>query len=70
MVKIYPEVAQLLVEIEAYRARAGIDKTNFGLDAMGDGNFITRLEHGRNPRFETIDRVKSYINRKTRAVRK
>lgn len=70
MTKIHPAVSELLAEIEAYRARAGIDRTHFGLEAMNDGNFITRLEHGRNPRFETIDKVKGYINKKTKAVRK
>ena len=70
MPKIHPVVEGLLAEIEAYRARAGIDRTQFGLEAMNDGNFISRLEHGRNPRFETIDRVQGYINRKTKAVRK
>ena len=70
MVKIHPAVSELLAEIEAYRARAGIDKTQFGLEVMNDGNFISRLEHGRNPRFDTIDKVRTFINRKTKAVRK
>ena len=70
MPKIHPVVEGLLAEIEAYRVRAGIDRTQFGLEAMNDGNFISRLEHGRNPRFETIDRVKGYIAKKTKAVRK
>jgi hypothetical protein len=70
MIKIHPEVQELLAEIEAYRARSGVDRTAFGLDAMQDGNFITRLELGRNPRFETIDKVRGYIARKTKAVRR
>jgi hypothetical protein len=70
MPKLHPTVQGLLADIEAYRARAGIDRTQFGLEAMNDGNFITRLEHGRNPRFETIDKVHNFINKKTRAVRK
>jgi hypothetical protein len=67
--KIHPVVAELLAEIEAYRARSGVDRTAFGLEAVQDGNFISRLEHGRNPRLQTIDRVRIFIARKTKAVR-
>jgi predicted transcriptional regulator len=70
MKKIHPEVTQLLAEIEAYRARAGIDRTEFGLRSVHDGNFISRLEHGRNPRFETIDRIRAFMDKNTKAVRK
>jgi hypothetical protein len=70
MTKLHPEVQDLLDEIEYYRIQARIDRTTFGLEAMGDGNFITRLEHGRNPRFETIDKVRAFIAKKTKAVRK
>ncbi len=70
MVKIHPTIQQLLAEIEAYRARAGIDRTEFGLRCMHNGNFISRLENGSNPRFDTIDRVRAFINKNTKAVRK
>lgn len=70
MKKPHPVVVELLAEIEAYRARAGIDRTTFGLQAMKDGNFISRLEHGRSPRFDTIDRVRAFLDKKTKAVRK
>lgn len=62
-------VKELLAEIEAYRVQAGIDRTAFGLQVMNDGNFITRLELGRNPRFVTIERVRRFIAKKTKAVR-
>lgn len=70
MKKPHPEVTKLLADIEAYRARAGIDRTTFGLQVMKDGNFIARLERGRNPRVDTIDRVRAFIDKKTKAVRK
>jgi hypothetical protein len=68
--KLHPVVEKLLAEIEAYRAMADVDKTNFGIGALNDGHFITRLEHGRVPNLVTIDRVRAYIDSKTKAVRK
>jgi hypothetical protein len=66
--KLHPTVQLLLAEIEAYRNRAGIDRTNFGIQAMHDGNFIPRLESGRQPKYHTIDRVRAFINKRTKAV--
>jgi hypothetical protein len=68
MKKLHPTVQVLLSEIEAYRARARMDRTAFGLQAVKDGNFITRLEHGRVPTFKTVDRVRAFIAKKTKAV--
>ncbi len=70
MRKLHPTVQELLLDIEQYRARAGVDRTQFGMQAMNDGNFITRLEHGRIPSLKTIDRVRDYISSKTKAVPK
>ena len=56
------------MDIERYRIRAGVDRTAFGLQCMHDGNFITRLEQGRVPSIKTMDRVRSFINRRTKAV--
>jgi hypothetical protein len=70
MKKLHPIAAQLLADIEAYRARVGIDRTNFGIEAAGDGHFITRVEEGKIPRIPTIDKVRAYMDRKTKAVNK
>jgi len=70
MKKLHPAVEKLLAEIEAYRARSGLDKTNFGLLAVNDGHFITRVEAGRVPKLQTIDRVRDFMDRETKAVRK
>lgn len=70
MKKLHPTAAQLLADIEAYRARVGIDRTTFGKEAAGDGHFITRVESGKLPRLDTIDRVYDYMRRKSSAVRK
>ena len=68
MNKLHPTVIELLAEIEAYRALSGEDRTAFGRNAMNDGHFITRVEHGRLPTFRTIDRIQKYIRRRTKAV--
>jgi hypothetical protein len=66
--KLHPAVAELLTEIDAYRRRSGTDKTNFGKQALKDGNFVFRIEQGRVPTLETIDRVRRFIDRKTKAA--
>ena len=70
MKKLHPIAAQLLADIEAYRARVGIDRTAFGIAAAGDGHFIPRVEGGKIPRIPTIDKVRAYMDRKTKAVNK
>jgi hypothetical protein len=66
--KPHPAVVELLAEIERYRALSGIDKTNFGKQALRDGTFVFRVEHGRIPTLKTIDRVRTFIDRKTKAT--
>jgi hypothetical protein len=68
MKKLHPAAVQLLAEIEAYRARSGIDRTNFGLQSVNNGNFIPRLEQGTIPTFTTIDRVRAFIDGQTKAT--
>ena len=68
MAKLHPIAAKLLADIEAYRARVGIDRTAFGIKAAGDGHFIQRVEGGKIPRIPTIDRVYKYMERTTKAV--
>jgi len=68
MPKLHPIAAQLLADIEAYRARSGLTRTAFGRKAAGDGHFISRVENGKLPRMTTVDRIYRYIARRTRAV--
>jgi predicted transcriptional regulator len=68
MKKLHPIAVQLLADIEAHRAKVGIDRTAFGREAAGDGHFIPRVEGGKIPRIPTIDRVYRYMARKTKAV--
>ena len=66
--KLHPAAAELLAEIEAYRARSGIDRTSFGRQAMNNGNFIARLEGGTIPTLRTLDRVRAFIDDHTKAT--
>ena len=66
--KLHPAARQLLAEIEAYRARSGIDKTNFGKQALHNGNFVFRVERGMLPGLATIDRVRAFIDSQTKAT--
>jgi len=68
MKKLHPAARQLLDEIEAYCKLADIDRTTFGLEAVNDGHFITRMERGRIPKIPTIDKVRAYIARNSKAV--
>jgi predicted transcriptional regulator len=69
MPKLHPTAARLLADIEAYRARVGIDRTAFGKRAAHDGHFIARVEQGRLPRITTIEQIYKYMERTTSAVR-
>jgi len=47
------------------------DRSNviYGIGVCDHGHFIRRLEGGRVPEIPTIDKVRSYINGKTKAVK-
>ena len=68
MSDIHPAVKKLLTEIEAYRARSGMTRTEFGLRAVHNGNVISRLEQGVVPTIKTIDRIRAYIAKRSKAV--
>ena len=70
MKKPHPIAAQLLADIEAFCEKTGMFQTHFGQQAVRDGNFIPRLRAGRVPTLRNIDRVRAFMDRKTKAVRK
>jgi hypothetical protein len=70
MKKLHPFAQQLLDEIDAYCKLTGTDRTTFGLEAVRDGHFIARMEQGRIPKIPTADRVRAFMARKTKAVRR
>jgi sulfate adenylyltransferase subunit 2 len=50
-----------LTEIEQFLARAAIDPTTLGKQALGDPSFVFDLRKGRSPSTRTIDRVRGWI---------
>lgn len=63
-IKIHPEMKSLLADIELHRKRTKEPRSVFGVNAAKDGHFITRIEQGRQPRWETINRVRKYMSSK------
>lgn len=59
--------ADLLAEIQAFCARKGIAKSDFGGRALGDPSFVTDLENGREPRRRTVNRVLDFMAREPAA---
>ena len=70
MKKLHPIAQQLLDEINAYCKLTGTDRTAFGLQSVNDGHFIARMEQGRIPKIPTMDRVRNFMAKKTKAVRR
>lgn len=55
------EVDELLPLILAHIEKAEISETRFGLDALGDPNFVADLRAGRELRRKTKRRVMEFI---------
>ena len=51
----------LLREIEAFCARAGLSETRFGVMAVGDGHLVRRLRDGKSLTVKRMDRVVSFM---------
>lgn len=60
----------LLAEIEAYLIKHQVSPTAFSIAATGDRTFVRTLRAGREPKSDTIDRVKAYIARPTKPQRR
>jgi len=61
--KRHPDIDILLNQIARYRKKAKLGRTEFGLTFTGDGHFIARLEQGREPRRQTVDRIRRKMAR-------
>jgi hypothetical protein len=66
---LHPLVQSLLVEILSFLERSGMDRTRFGRKAVGDGNFIPRIESGRLPNLKTLDRVRAFLDSQGKAAK-
>lgn len=49
-------------EVEAYLRRARLTPTAFGRDAIADPNFVFNLRTGREPRRDTMARVRAFMS--------
>ena len=49
--------SHLLDAIDAHIARHGMSRTRFGRTMMKDPTFVFRMEKGRDPRLDTVDRL-------------
>ncbi|MGY3609902.1 MULTISPECIES: hypothetical protein [unclassified Bradyrhizobium] len=59
--KLHPTIADLVKEIDAFIEREGITATEFGWRAIKDPNLYRSLRKGRNPRLETMDRIRAFM---------
>ena len=51
----------LLALIEKHLALTDCTETKFGVDALGDPNFVKDLRAGREPRRKTVQKVRDFI---------
>jgi hypothetical protein len=51
----------LLREVEKFLRNNDTPPTRFGREAMGDPRFVFDLRNGRDPRPETVQRVRAYL---------
>lgn len=54
-------MSTLLSEIELYMRATKVPQTRFGRLATGDSRFVLDLQHGRNPKPELAEKVRSYM---------
>ena len=52
----------LLREVEKFLRRSDIAPTRFGREAVGDPRFVFDLRRGRDPRPQTVARVKAFLD--------
>ena len=51
----------LLRDVEKFLRRSDVAPTRFGRDAMGDPRFVFDLRNGRDPRPQTVAKVRAYL---------
>ena len=55
----------LLREVEKYLRRNDTAPTRFGREALGDPRFVFDLRNGRDPRPQTVARVRAFLQEAT-----
>lgn len=66
--KLHPDIANLLAEIDAFIERSGMTRTAFGLAAVNNGNLHQRLRQGDFPTFRTIAKVRAFMRDRERSA--
>ena len=66
--KLHPTIADLIRDIDAFIGRHGMTPTDFGWEAIGDRNLYRHLKKGRNPRFPTLDRIRTFMRKREEQV--
>ena len=61
VVRLVGNDVYLLREVEKYLRNRRIAPTRFGRDAVGDPRFVFDLRNGREPRPQTVERVRAYL---------
>lgn len=51
----------LLREVERFLRQSELAPTRFGREAVGDPRFVFDLRNGRDPRPQTVARVRAYL---------
>lgn len=59
---------QLLREVEEYLSSRNIAPTAFGIAAVNDGKFVSRLRSRTNMTLATIEKVRAHIEKSNAAV--
>ena len=54
---------QFVQRVEAFLALSKAKITEFGLQSVGDPNFVAHLRRGRSPTLGTADKVLAYIEK-------
>lgn len=66
--KLHPEIAALLAEIDAFIEREQMNPTAFGVSAIKDPNLYRHLRGGRLPSLRTLDRIRAFMLRRERSA--
>ena len=56
-----PPMAALLSDIEAFLAASGMSESAFGTAAINDKHLIRQMREGRELKYETEQRIRSFI---------
>jgi homoserine dehydrogenase len=54
---------KFLKEVEDFLVQTGMSPSTFGLEAVNDKAYVTELRRGRASNLDTVEIVRSYMNR-------